>query len=79
MVKDDPTNYKEWDISDERTFYNPTFFTKVAENDVNGKKRYSYTPKKSSDGSQLLYWEKRQQKNWDGVPRIYEDDCEVFY
>ncbi len=69
----------DWNISDERTFYNPQYFEKQKTFDEDGKKTYKYFPKKSSDGAQYLYWEERELGEWKNAPHIYEDNCEAFF
>lgn len=69
------------DFSDERTYYTPKFFEKTEQ--VEGKKTvFTYKPRKSGpndEASQYLYWQMREQREWPGVPRIYDDDCDPFY
>jgi hypothetical protein len=60
-------------MSDERTFYTPRYFLKEKILDENGKEDYIYTP----NGN--LYWEEREKGTWEKSPKIYEDNCEIFY
>lgn len=78
LAKDSKMAY-DWNINDERTFYNPQYFEKrvIWQND--GSKSYWYEPKKSSKGNTYNYWEEREQANWSNAPRIYDDDCHPFY
>lgn len=79
MIKEDPAKQADWNVSDERTFYTPTFFQKNVTVDAKGNKKYLYEPIPSQDQpDSYLYWEMRDQNNWK-VPRIFEDDCEPFY
>lgn len=79
LIGEDPNKDSSWDIQDERTFYNPTFFARIVEVDQNGKKHYKYVAKRSADGSKHLYWDMRERNDWTSVPRIYDDDCDAFY
>lgn len=47
MLNDDVNAPSDWNISDERTFYNPQYFTKKVTTDFQGKKKYQYEPKKA--------------------------------
>ena len=60
-------------MHDERTFYTPRYFLKEIVIDDKGKEDYFYKP----NGNK--YWEEREKGTWEGVPKIYEDNCEVFY
>ena len=78
MIKED-TAKKGWDTHDEPTFYNPKFFTKTSSKDKKGKLKYHYTPKMSEDQSEFLYWSMRDKKDWQAMPKLFEDNCEPFY
>ena len=56
------------DIKDERTYYNPKYFTKS----IQGSE-YIYKPIGNK------YWEDREKGGWNDAPRIFEDDCQPFY
>lgn len=59
---------------DEQELYKPRFFIReITVDPETGKKSYFYRP----DGTK--YWEMRDKGEWEGVPRIFEDDCEPFF
>ena len=61
-----------YDMGDERTYYQPRWFEKVETTDEKGERDYYYKPKTEA------YWEARDKRDWQGVPRIFDDDCEAF-
>jgi len=70
-------NGVEIDIKDERTYYQPKYFTKTVvdstDKDKNKSdketKKYVYRP------SGNKYWEERDLGRWANAPKIFEDDC----
>lgn len=64
----------DFDPKDQRTFYNPQYFTREAVKDSKtGKVEYLY--KSNVD----KYWEMRSRNDWSSTPRIYDDDCAPYY
>ena len=61
------------DMYNEQRFYTPKFFEKQEIVDAKGKAKYIYKRRGN------LYWQMREKAEWEGVPKIYEDECEVFY
>lgn len=59
---------KDW--SDDQTFYEPKFFRKVYDDRT---KQYQYLPRGD------LYWQMRDNQNWEGIPSIFENDCPPFW
>ena len=65
----------EMNMYDEQSFYQPRFFDKqTLGTDSAGKPRYMYRPKPGN-----YYWQKREERDWSGVPHIFEDECQPFY
>jgi len=84
QLKSDPNKTEDWNISDERTFYTPKFFTKEVKEGGDGKKSYIYTPKTmevEDAGKQpnYLYWQLRETKQWSMLPNLFSPDCPPFY
>jgi len=68
------------DIGDERTYYEPKFFTKQDHLDNKGKTQFTYVPKKiEPESKQYLYWDRRDEGKWTNSPEIFDDACEPFY
>lgn len=41
-----------------------------------------YVPKladSNNPSAGYYYWKQRETANWDGIPKLYDDDCEAFY
>lgn len=58
---------------DERTFYVPRFFDKEVIETPGEPISYKFTPIENK------YWAEREKGTWENVPRIYDDNCDVFY
>lgn len=58
----------DFDIGDERTYYNPQYFTRIVKTGQNGQKEYDYEPKTD------YYWKCREEGHWPTAPRIYDND-----
>ena len=71
-IKEILKNEKDVIMEDDRTWYAPRFFKKIISQDENGMMIYDY----KIDGNK--YWERREKGNWEGSPKIFEDDCEPF-
>lgn len=63
----------DFDMGDERTYYQPRYFRKVVKSNPDGSKDYRYEPAVEQ------YWTAREKGDWRCAPRIYDDDCEPFY
>jgi hypothetical protein len=63
----------DFDMHDERTFYTPRYFIKERVVDEKGKEDFLYKP----NGNK--YWEEREKGTWENAPKIYEDNCPIFY
>lgn len=66
----------EPNMNNEPSYYEPRFFEKKIISNEDGKDQPFYTLRGDE------YWRRRfdqEGEKWSGVPRIYEDDCEVFY
>lgn len=61
-------NNKSVDLSDERTYHNPLWFTKTKTQDETGNTLYNYFP----NGK---YWEQREFGEWKDSAKIFENDC----
>jgi len=61
-------NNKSVDLSDERTYHNPLWFTKTKTQDEKGNTLYNYFP----NGK---YWEQREFGEWKDSAKIFENDC----
>jgi len=64
----------------EQEFYQPKFFTKRLnpENSSGGSKNIPKYLYDFNEGEQS-YWCRRDQGQWEGIPRIYSDDCPPFF
>jgi len=63
---------KQIDLSDERTYHNPRWFTKSITQDEKGNSTFNYTP----NGK---YWESREMGDWKDSPKIFENNCQPFH
>ena len=60
---------------DDDTYYTPKFFRKTKHR-ITGETFYELN---SGEDDGRNYWADREKGDWSHMPRLYEDDCEVFY